>query len=260
MPVTVIKVSGKLLDGEMPESFAYGLKRYLDRHTGRRVCIVHGGGTVLDHWMGERGITVRKINGLRCTPAEQMPLVSGALAGFCNTRLTGALLKNALPAAGLTLADGFITRVIPDPDVRKVYGQVAEVRLRSDALPAVLCAHGFIPVICSLAFCPEQGWFNVNADRAAIALATMENADQLWFLSDVAGVLNAQGEVIPHLQANENEETLPSFITGGMRVKTLAAMEAARICKCAVRITGGTDRSSVHRLFEEPDYGTCVDR
>jgi acetylglutamate kinase len=71
-----------------------------------------------------------------------------------------------------------------------------------------------------------DGFLNVNADDAAAALAGALEADELVFLTDVPGVLDEHGALIPTLRASAP----PSSASGGM----LPKLEA-----CAIALSAG---------------------
>ena len=73
---------------------------------------------------------------------------------------------------------------------------------------------------------------NINADDAAAAIATALGADELVFLSDVPGVLDEHGAVLPQISASRP----PASASGGM----LPKLEA-----CTTALLGGVARVSI---------------
>lgn len=258
----VIKLSGKLLTPEYMTPLSLHLSD-LTARTGIRVCLIHGGGSTLDHWLSAWGFETQKTQGVRYTPEEQLPVVIGALAGFCNAQLVGNLLSKQLPAVGLTLADAFSFSTILS-EKWEAYGKVAEIEGNDASLLTLLMDNKNIPVLSSISYHGKSGWFNVNADQAALTLATLLNADELWLLSDVDGVLDANGKVIPEIVVNDTSVSLPKSVTGGMHIKLLSAVEVAKTSHCAVTIANGTCKNALHRLFsslKQPlDHRRCGTR
>ncbi len=77
----IIKLGGVLLDSEEAlERLFTALVNYREAHQ-RPLIIVHGGGCVVDELMKQLNLPVQKKNGLRVTPAEQIDIITGALAG-----------------------------------------------------------------------------------------------------------------------------------------------------------------------------------
>ncbi|WP_451921465.1 amino acid kinase family protein, partial [Sutterella seckii] len=69
----VVKLSGKALGAEKELE---RLCRELEA-AGRAFLLVHGGGVAVDRLMADLGIEVRRVRGLRVSPAEEMPLIAG---------------------------------------------------------------------------------------------------------------------------------------------------------------------------------------
>ncbi len=61
---------------------------------------------------------------------------------------------------------------------------------------------GVVPVVSSLALGFDGEYYNVNADQMASAFAVACDADALVYLTDVAGVKDADGSVIRWLDVN----------------------------------------------------------
>ncbi len=76
----IIKLGGVLLDSEEAlERLFTALVNYRESHQ-RPLVIVHGGGCVVDELMKGLNLPVKKKNGLRVTPADQIDIITGALA------------------------------------------------------------------------------------------------------------------------------------------------------------------------------------
>jgi acetylglutamate kinase len=100
---------------------------------------------------------------------------------------------------------------------------------------------GRIPVVATVAPDETGQVHNVNADTAAAALAVALQAKALRFLTDVAGLLDAHGNVVARLHASEAEHYIDA-VTGGMKPKLEAALHALRAGVAAIEIgeNGGT--------------------
>ena len=62
---------------------------------------------------------------------------------------------------------------------------------------------GFIPVVAPLAVGEDGETFNVNADPFAARLAAALGAEKLVLMTDVEGVLDAGGKLLPSLTADQ---------------------------------------------------------
>ena len=228
----VIKLSGKALGAE-PE--LERLFRAL-RSAGRAFLLVHGGGVAVDRLMTDLGLEVKRVRGLRVSPAEEMPLIAGALAGTCSLQLRGAAVRAGLLPLGLAATDGGMCRVVPeDPELGRVAKtQAGGVEDRGRLLS--LLNAGWLPVISSVGLDSEGRLWNINADDAALSVAELLGAP-LIFLSDVKGVLDGEKRLIPELTPESTEALIrDGIITAGMTVKVNAALAASRATGAPVSI------------------------
>ena len=109
-----------------------------------------------------------------------------------------------------------------------------------------LLAGGFLPVVSSIGLDDAGGFLNINADDAAAALAGIVGARGLVLLTDVAGVLDASGHVIPSLDRDAIERHIADgTIHGGMIAKVRGALEAAEQSGVPVTIASWKDPASV---------------
>ena len=224
--VLVVKLSGKALtaDKALDALFA-ALAGSAASAERTRVVLVHGGGVEVDALMRGLGRRIDRIEGLRVSPAEDMPVIAGALAGTCSLKLRGAAQRAGLMPLGLCATDAGIGRVVPaDPRLGRVIESGDSAAKRR--LQALLDA-GFTPVISSVGMDAAGALWNINADDAAVASAALLGAP-LIFLSDVPGVLDANKHLFEQLN-EEQAETLiaEGVISGGMTVKVRAAFRAA---------------------------------
>ena len=135
----IIKLGGVLLDSEEAlERLFTALDSYRQQHQ-RPLVIVHGGGCVVDELMKQLALPVVKKNGLRVTPADQIDIITGALAGTANKTLLAWAIKHQINAVGLSLADGGSAVVTPlDPAL----GHVGNAQPGSPALLNTLLGAG----------------------------------------------------------------------------------------------------------------------
>ncbi|THD49609.1 acetylglutamate kinase, partial [Enterobacteriaceae bacterium ML5] len=100
----VIKLGGVLLDNEEAlERLFMAVVAYRQEYQ-RPLVIVHGGGCLVDELMKKLNLPVVKKAGLRVTPADQIDIITGALAGSANKTLLAWAVKNHINAVGLSLA------------------------------------------------------------------------------------------------------------------------------------------------------------
>lgn len=228
----VIKIGGAILGNEQSLNSLLGVLATLREHV--HIVLVHGGGDTVQALLEKLKINSQKIDGIRVTPKEQIPYVTGALAGTVNSQICAAAIRYHVNPVGLTLLDGEMTCAKP---MGEPFGAVGTVSPGKPDLLNVLCQSGFLPVISSIA-CTDSGeLLNINADDAAAVIAQLLEAD-LVLLSDVAGVLDANKQLIPELDANQIEYYCQEkVIQGGMVVKVKSALETAIATQKSVYIT-----------------------
>jgi acetylglutamate kinase len=103
-----------------------------------------------------------------------------------------------------------------------------------------LWREGFLPVAPCLGLGPDNEIYNINADHMAAACAEYLNADQLIYLTDVAGVLDGE-KVLSAVTCEEIERLVQCrVVSGGMVLKLEAARRAIEGGVREVRVVGGT--------------------
>ncbi len=206
--------------------------------------IVHGGGKAVDQRLVRLGLSPQRREGLRVTPADQIEEVVGVLAGVVNKRLVGSLAALGAPAVGLCLGDGGLTKARPMTGSGVDFGLVGEITGGDSTLVRRLLGEGYLPVLSPIATGCDGQLLNVNADDAASALACILGARLLVLLTDVRGVLDEKGEVLPTLDAPAAERLIArGVIHGGMIPKVRAAFHTASLAQAPALIAS----------WDEPD-------
>ncbi|OSN09786.1 acetylglutamate kinase [Lonsdalea britannica] len=251
----IIKLGGVLLDSEEAlERLFDALVEYRQQHQ-RPLVIVHGGGCLVDDLMKKLSLPVVKKQGLRVTPADQIDIITGALAGSANKTLLSWAVKHGIQSVGLCLADGGSTVVTR---LDEALGHVGKADAGSPALLTTLLGAGYLPVISSIGITAEGELMNVNADQAATALAQTLGAD-LILLSDVSGILDGKGQRIEEMTAEKAEALIAQgIITDGMVVKVNAALDAARALGRPVDIASWRHAEQLPALFNGVSIGTRI--
>ncbi len=198
----VIKYGGNAMsDADLRASFA--VDTVLLKFIGLRPVIVHGGGPQIGLTLKRLGKESTFVDGLRVTDDATMEVVEMVLGGTVNREIVALIQRGGGRAMGLTGSDGDMIRVTQrledDRDLGRV-GRVVEVN--PAAIVAVVEA-GFVPVIAPIGIDAERVTHNVNADEAAGAIAGALAAEKLMLLTDVEGVRDAQGGLIPQLSVEE---------------------------------------------------------
>jgi acetylglutamate kinase len=195
---------------------------------GRRLAIVHGGGSQITELMRRRGIEPRFVGGRRFTDLPSLACARSALATVSD-ELAATLAAAGADPAPLRLGEVLTAERMPELGL---VGRITAVDV--DAIGR-LWEGGRTPLIAPLARDPQDRFLNVNADDVAAAVAAALRADELVFLTDVPGVLDGDGAVIPRISATE-----PPAVSGGMLPKLAACAAASAAGVSLVRIGSGT--------------------
>ncbi len=211
---------------------------------GARVVVVHGGGAAVSAWMERLGLQPTFKDGLRITDGPTLEVVRMVLAGLINQELVAVAAALGARAVGLTGLDGGLLRA--RPAANGDLGFVGEIcQVEAGVLHALL-AGGFLPVVAPLALAEGAAGageapvlYNINADAAAGAVAAALGAQAAVFLTDVAGVRDAAGEVLPHITEHDISSMInDGVISGGMIPKVQACLRALRGAANAVILDG----------------------
>lgn len=227
----LVKIGGALL--EKPEGRARIAQAIANaKSAGHELLVVHGGGKQIGELATRLGLEEKRHEGLRITDAETGRVVTWVLAGEVNKNLVHALSNAGLRAIGMTGAD--LTLFTPRRKEAAVdlgyVGTLTADDVATDALAPLLAA-GIVPVIATLGpgadAAPGEPFLNVNADEAAGPIAAAAGADVMLMLSDVAGVLDATGNLVPQLRSSDVTDMIDAqVIRDGMIPKVRAALDA----------------------------------
>lgn len=194
---------------------------------GHHVAVVHGGGSALTRMLKVLGKKSEFVNGLRVTDAETRDIALMVLAGIVNKSLVAAIAAAGVPAVGLCGGDGMAFRARKKHMADCDLGFVGEICSVEPRWLKAIWDEGGIPVLSSLALGSDGEYYNINADQMAAACAAACHADSLIFLTDVPGVKDAAGTVIPWLTTKEAQTLVADAIIGGGMLPKLEACSQA---------------------------------
>ena len=230
--IRVIKLGGRAQgDPRLP-----GLLHQAATAPNTRLVIVHGGGDEVSALQRSMGVEPVFVNGRRVTRVADLDAVRMVLSGTVNKRIVAQLTAAGARAVGVSGEDGqLLTARVTDAALGRVGGDVyADATLVADLLNG-----GWVPVISPLARdreAPDCAGLNVNGDDAAAAIAASLGADELLFLADVPGVLEAGTPIRYVNPADVADLVARGVVQGGMRAKLEAATTALRNGVRRVRI------------------------
>ena len=254
--IVVVKFGGNAMgDDAAMDGFARDI--VLLRQVGVNPVVVHGGGPMINEMLDRLGIASEFVNGKRVTDAATIEVVEMVLSGRVNKRIVQAINGQGGRAVGLSGKDSNLITCDPaDPAL----GFVGEPTRIDPSVLQTLFADDIIPVIAPLGAGRGGQTYNINGDTAAGAIAAALQADRLLLLTDVAGVKNAEGDVVTALNAAEVEAlTASGVISGGMIPKTETALKAVRngVRACTI-VDGRVPNAVLLELFTDHGAGSMI--
>jgi acetylglutamate kinase len=262
----VIKYGGNAMtDLELQKAFAEDV--VLLKLVGMNPVVVHGGGPQIEGLLQRLGKKGEFIEGMRVTDAETMEVVEWVLGGEVQQDIVGLINQAGGKAVGLTGRDGAMIRarklVVHDShDPNKEYdvGQVGDIVSIDPSVVKALQDDAFIPVVSPIGFGENNESYNINADVVAAKLATVLQAEKLLMLTNIRGVLNKAGELLPELTPREIDELCADgTISGGMIPKIAGALDAAKSGVNAVHIIDGrVPHAMLLEVLTEQAFGTMI--
>lgn len=235
MKKIVIKLGGSSLDGPSTlKELANLVAHYKSQDIG--VVIVHGGGPAINQALTEKNILWKFIDGQRQTTAEMMAVINEVLAKKINFLVTQALNHSGIRACGLSGADDEILYCRQaSPELMQV-GQILSVD--TQLIERVLNWEDEpVCVVAPIGYDHEGKKYNINADWAAAQIAMALHADELVYLTDQSGVLDANKKLLQYVTPNILEKLInEGVIVGGMltKVRTMITALKAGIRQVAV--------------------------
>ena len=262
----VIKYGGNAMtDPELQQDFAEDV--VLLKLVGMNPVVVHGGGPQIETALKRLGKKGEFIQGMRVTDAETMEVVEWVLAGEVQQDIVGLINQAGGKAVGLTGRDGGMIRAKKlrlldpkDPTKEHDVGQVGDIEVIDPAVVKALQDDQFIPVVSPIGFGEHNESYNINADVVAARLAMVLKAEKLLMLTNIPGVLDKQGQLLPELTTQRIDELVSDgTISGGMIPKIAGALDAAKSGVNAVHIIDGrVPHAMLLEILTDQAYGTMI--
>ena len=265
----LIKYGGHAMgEDELAHSFARDI--VLIKQVGVKPIVVHGGGPQIGQMLDRLGIKSSFIDGLRVTDTKTVEVVEMVLAGSINKQIVSAINNAGGVAVGLSGKDGNLiqarklrrTARDPESNIEKVLdlGFVGEPSGVNPNVLETISASDIIPVVAPIGIGAAGETYNINADTAAGALAGAVRATRLLMLTDVPGVMDENGKVMPQLSRKQALDMIRSgAIAGGMIPKVETCLEALDAGVGGVVILDGrVEHAVLLELFTEHGAGTLI--
>ena len=265
----VVKFGGHAMgEAEYVASFAADIA-LLDQ-VGARPVVVHGGGPQIGEMLNKLQIESNFVDGLRVTDEATISVVEMVLAGGINKALVAAIAGAGGRAVGISGKDGGLIRARKLVAKSRAEGSAIEQaidlgfvgepeQINTDVLDA-LNAGNLIPVVAPVGSDAAGETYNINADTAAGAIAAALGATRMLMLTDVAGVLDKEGELITELTVSQAEALIrDGTVSGGMIPKVETCINAVLGgAEAAVIMDGRAPHALLVELFTEHGMGTFI--
>jgi acetylglutamate kinase len=265
----VVKFGGNaMVDPLLHESFARDI--VLMKLVGMNPVVVHGGGPQIGSLLDKLNIRSEFVDGMRVTDAETMDVVEMVLGGRVNKEIVASINRNGGKAIGVTGKDGrllrarrlTITRRGPELDEPEIIdiGHVGEVRQVDTEMLNVIIDSNFIPVIAPIGADDEGCSYNINADLVAGKIAQVMQAEKLMLLTNVAGLMDAAGNVLTGLSTAQVDDLIADgTVHGGMLPKITCALDAVKSGVSSAHIVDGrVPHAVLLEIFTDEGMGTKI--
>ena len=265
----VVKYGGHAMDDGLPTEFAQDI--VLMKQTGINPVVVHGGGPQIGAMLKKLNITSTFVDGLRVTDAATMEVVEMVLSGSINKQIVTGINAAGGRAVGVSGKDGNLVlakkaeRIKLDPATGKRVpidlGFVGEPEHVDAEVLKMIMNSDLIPVVAPIGVDAKGQTYNINADTVAGAVSGAIAAERLILLTDVEGVLDKEGKVVPKLKVTEAKALIADgTISGGMIPKVETAIDAVENgVRAAVILDGRIPHVLLLELFTEHGAGTLIE-
>jgi acetylglutamate kinase len=232
--------------------------------------VVHGGGPQIGSLLEKLNIQTKFVNGMRVTDSQTMDVVEMVLGGSVNKEIVSSISRNGGKAIGVTGKDGQlirarklqVNRYSPDLGASEIVdiGHVGEVDQIDVEVLNVILGSNFIPVIAPIGADDKGNTYNINADLVAGKIAEVMGAEKLMLLTNVAGLLDNQGQILTGLTTEQVDALIEDgTISGGMLPKIGCALDAVKSGVASAHIVDGRIPHAVLlEIFTDQGVGTLI--
>lgn len=228
---------------------------------GKSLIVVHGGGALITEWLKKQGIATRFVQGERVTDKPTLEVATAVLAGLVNKDIVASINGLGGRAVGISGVDGnLIEGKIGDKE-KGFVGTV--VKVNTEILETLL-GEGFIPVIAPIGLNAVEKTantpptLNFNADVVAGEIAAAIDTERLIFLTDVTGINDKSGKLLPRLSTDEAEALITSGVASGGMIPKIRACLTALATTSTTCIIDGRQPHALLKEIEGKSSGTTI--
>ena len=251
----VIKYGGNVfIDRKIFDNFINDLT-ILNR-LGLSIVVVHGGGPRIKRELDKSNIESNFIRGLRVTDKKIINIVESVLIEF-NKDIVSSLKQKGFMAISLNTKENNVIQIKPESQELGFVGipNKIDVDIIKDKI-----TKKFIPIISPLGLGKNNQTYNINGDNAAGAIAKSLKSRRLLLMTNVAGVLDKNNNLIEEISSSKILEMIKDgTITEGMIPKINTCLDAVNNNVTAVAIIDGRKKHSVlFEIFSDKGSGTLI--
>lgn len=265
----VVKFGGNaMIDAQLKEQFARDI--VLMKLVGMNPVVVHGGGPQIGNLLDKLNIESHFVGGMRVTDTQTMDVVEMVLGGTVNKEIVNLLNRCGGKAVGITGKDGDLIRAhkmvvkhqtpeMTAPEIIDI-GHVGEVDQINTSVLKMLINSDFIPVIAPIGVGGDGTSYNINADLVAGKIAEVLSAEKLMLLTNVAGLMNKEGDILTGLSTRQVDKLIADgTIHGGMLPKIRCALDSVKAGVVSSHIIDGrVPHAVLLEVFTDEGVGTLI--
>jgi len=236
------------------------------KSVGMNPVVVHGGGPQIGKTLEKLGKDSKFIDGMRVTDSETMDVVEMVLGGLVNKGIVNLIHQHGGNSIGLTGKDGRLitakklkSKIEPTSEIIDL-GHVGEVDQIDVSVIDLLLQRDIIPVIAPIGVGKDGLSYNINADLVAGSIAEALNAEKLILLTNTAGLLDNNGELVTGLNSTTVKKLIDDgTIHSGMLPKISCALSAVENgVERSHIIDGRVSHAVLLEIFTDSGVGTLI--
>ena len=232
---------------------------------GMNPIVVHGGGPQIGQLLERLSIETEFVDGMRVTDEHTMDVVEMVLGASVNKEIVDSIHRNGGRAIGITGKDGQLIQARKlagnwGAEGEKDIGQVGEVASIDTDILNMLSDSDYIPVIAPVAGSVDGQTYNINADLVAGKLAEVLQAEKLMLLTNVPGLLDAEGNTLTGLATDQvRDQNQAGVIHGGKLTNIPCALDAVQSGVTSAHIIDGrVAHAALLEIFSDEGIGTLI--
>lgn len=240
--IIVIKLGGIAIEN-LNDAFIQQIKAW--HLENKKIIIVHGGGQVISDLLTKNNHSTIKIDGMRVTAKNNLPIIYDALINIVGHQLLERLKESNLEF--FQFKEKIKELVSAEFLNKNIYGYVGKVKEINTMLLENILSRDIIPIITSLGVNEQGEYLNVNADHLATAIAKKLKVEKLVYMTDVPGVIE-KDKTLATLTIKEAKTKIENkIITGGMIPKIESAIQTVESGVESILIANNLQKGTIIR-------------